>query len=149
MKALFVGVSVSAAVVLSGCTTDPLKAYPEAKTVRECTVLYEADQRQRRAAASATGSSGNFWADVMAGAVGSGAIESETRRRFEGCSARVQGHVTVQAANSAGPAIRSGGLLVDPGTVVVETTTVVREPAPVTTKRCANVLVGGAGYCVQ
>ena len=94
---------------LTACTTqDPLKSYPQAETVRECQVLYEAEADQARQNVrntQYTSSGGNALGAMIGSAIGRGIGESVLNNRLQGCIARVGGQSPVSAPSSYSTAI--------------------------------------------
>ncbi len=139
------------ALVLAGCATDPLRAYPEAQTVRECEVLSQADDRQIRQAQAVQPSSGNLLADIIASGVGAGVREGTVERRLAGCIARVSGQgspVAVDEPIEEFVIADPGGSQLTPAPMGSDLPRRTVVPPASSCPAGASVLYGGTQYCV-
>ncbi|MEO0486202.1 MAG: hypothetical protein AAF092_09850 [Pseudomonadota bacterium] len=102
MRSVPLSATMIGTLTLSACASDPLQAYPEAQSARDCEVLAKADENARRRAVQSQPSSGNWIADLLAGGVGAGVIEAEISRNLDGCLSRVGGQ-PVQATGQSAP----------------------------------------------
>ncbi|WP_106745218.1 hypothetical protein [Yoonia maritima] len=95
MKVLIVSLTAASVLSLTACAgNDPLKAYPQAETVRECQVLHEAEAdqaRQNMRNTQYTSSGGNALGTLIGTAIGKGIGEGVLNNRLQGCIARVGG----------------------------------------------------------